>query len=137
MSQLLQSMAGLPRWVQLWLPLLFGTNMAALAFLDTEVGRYTALAFAVVCAFNMPMMLIQRGLTRLLAFPHFAWLPLLVYLYGQLWGADPLPAGAVRHYATLVFAFNTVSLLFDAVDAAKWLRGGREVLGLRATDGRV
>ena len=111
--------------------------MAALAFLDSDVGRYTALAFALVCAFNMPMMVIQRGLTRLLAFPHFAWLPLLVYLYGQLWGADPLPAGAVRHYATLVFAFNTVSLLFDVVDAAKWLRGGREVLGLRATDGRV
>lgn len=136
MSQLLQSMAGLPRWVQLWLPLLFGTNMAALFFLDSEVGRYTAVAFAVVCVFNMPMMFIQRGMTRLLAFPHFAWLPLLVYLGGQLWGADPLPAGALRNYATLVFVFNTISLLFDAVDAAKWLRGGREVLGLRTTKGR-
>lgn len=136
MSQLFQSMAGLPRWVQLWLPLLFGTNTAALVFLDTEVGRATALAFAVVFAFSMPTMLIQRGLTRLLAFPHFVWLPLLVYLYGQLWGAQPLPAGTARSYAMLVFTINTVSLLFDVVDAAKWLRGGREVLGLQAAKGR-
>lgn len=132
MSQMLASMAGLPRWVQLWLPLLFGTNMASLAFLDTDVGRNTAIAFAVVCAFNMPMMVIQRGLTRLLALPHFAWLPLVVYLYGQLYGANPLPPGTVRTYATLVFTFNTFSLLFDVADAIKWLRGAREVLGLKA-----
>ena len=42
-----------------------------LAFLD-QVGRYTALAaFGIVCLFNMPMMWIQRGMTRLLAIPHF------------------------------------------------------------------
>lgn len=130
MGQMLKSMMGLPLWVRLWLPTLFGTNMVALAFLDSEVGRYTALAFAVVCAFNMPMMVIQKGLTRLLAFPHFAWFPLVIYLYGQLWGANPLPPGSVRTYATLVFACNTFSLAFDVVDALKWIRGGREVLGL-------
>jgi hypothetical protein len=130
MSQMLKSMMGLPTWVQLWLPILFGTNMASLAFLDSEVGRYTAVAFAFVCLFNMPMMVIQKGLTRLLAFPHFAWFPLVIYLYGQLWGANPLPAGSVRTYAMLVFACNTFSLAFDVVDALKWLRGGREVLGL-------
>lgn len=88
MKQLFQSMMGLPRWVQLWLPILFGTNMASLGFLDQEVGRYTAFAFAIVCMFNMPMMFIQRGMTRLLAIPHFAWFPLVVYLFGQLWAAS-------------------------------------------------
>lgn len=132
MRQMFASMAGLPRWVQLWLPILFGTNMASLAFLDSDVGRKIAIAFAVVLAFNMPMMLIQRGLTRLLAFPHFIWIPLVVYLYGQLYGANPLPPGTVRTYATMVFAFNLCSLLFDVIDAAKWLRGEREVLGLKA-----
>lgn len=132
MKQLLQSMAGLPRGVQLWLPILFGTNMASLAFLDTDVGRNTALAFAVVCAFNMPMMFIQRGLTRLLAFPHFAWVPLVLYLFDQLWGASPIGPGTIRTYALLVFSFNTISLLFDVVDAVKWLGGRREVLGLKS-----
>lgn len=130
MGKMLKSMMGLPLWVRFWLPVLFGTNMASLAFLDSEVGRYTAMAFAVVCMFNMPMMFIQKGLTRLLAFPHFVWLPLVVYLYGQLWGSVPLQSGSVRSYATLVFACNTFSLAFDVVDALKWLFGGREVLGL-------
>lgn len=132
MKQMFASMAGLPRWVQLWLPILFGTNMASLAFLDTDVGRNTALAFAAVCAFNMSMMMIQRGLTRLLAFPHFAWIPLVIYLSGQLYGAHPLPPGSLRTYATMVFVFNMISLAFDVVDALKWLRGGREVLGLKS-----
>lgn len=130
MAQIVKSMMGLPLWVQLWLPVLFGTNLVSLAFLDTEVGRMTAIAFAVVCLFNLPMMFLQRGLTRLLAIPHFAWLPLLVYLYGQLWGAEPLPAGSMRTYALLVFGCNSFSLLFDVVDAFKWVRGQREVLGL-------
>jgi hypothetical protein len=125
-----KSMMGLPMWVRLWLPILFGTNMASLAFLDSDVGRYTAMAFAVVFVFSMPTMFIQKGLTRLLAFPHFVWLPLVIYLYGQLWGDTPLQAGAPRTYATLVFACNTFSLAFDVVDALKWLLGGREVLGL-------
>ena len=132
MKQLLQSMAGLPRPVQLWLPILFGTNMASLAFLDTDVGRNTAIAFAVVCAFNMPMMFIQRGLTRLLAFPHFIWIPLVIYLFDRLWGAHPIEPGAARTYALLVFTFNTISLAFDVVDAMKWVGGRREVLGLKS-----
>jgi hypothetical protein len=130
MAQIMKSMMGLPLWVQLWLPVLFGTNLASLAFLDTEVGRMTAIAFTVVCLFNLPMMFVQRGLTRLLAIPHFAWLPLLVYLYGQLLGAEPLRAGSVRTYALVVFGCNTFSLLFDVIDTFKWFRGQREVLGL-------
>ncbi len=132
MTQLFRSMAGLPRWVQLWLPILFTTNMASLAFLDTDIGRYTAMAFAVVFTVSMPMMLIQRGMTRLLAFAHVVWLPLVIYLFDRLWGADPIEAGTVRTYALLVFSFNTMSLLFDVVDAAKWLGGRREVLGLKS-----
>lgn len=131
MKQLMESVMGLPRWVQLWLPILFGTNMASLAFLDQAVGRYTAMAFAIVCLFSMPMIWIQRGMTRLLAFPHFAWFPLVYYLYGQLWGSQPLPPGPIRTYALLVLAFNSISLAFDVMDAAKWLGGRREVLGLR------
>lgn len=131
MKQLFQSMMGLPRWVQLWLPILFGTNMASFMFLDSEVGRNVGVAFVFVCIFNMPMMFIQKGLTRLLAVPHFAWLPLVIYLYGQLWGATPLPEGLLRTYALTVFAFNSFSLAFDVVDAVKWFGGQREVLGLK------
>ncbi len=33
-------------------------------------------------------------------------------------------------YATAVLALNVTSLLFDVVEAHRWLKGGREVLGL-------
>lgn len=125
------SIAGLPRWVQAWLMVLASTNMASLAHLDTPVGVWTAAAFAGVAAANMPLMLLQGGMTRLLAFPHFLWFPLVGWLLVQLHGNAPLPAGSdVRTYATLVVIVNGISLAFDVVDSVKWLRGGREILGL-------
>ncbi len=137
MRQLLASMNGLPGWVKIWMPMLFGTNMMSIAFLDNAVGRWTAISFAAVCAFNMPMMIVQKGLTRLLALPHFLWLPLVVYLSAQLYGQDPLPPGGLRVYATAVLALNATSLLFDGVEAYRWLKGEREVLGLTCSAARA
>ena len=135
LRRLRASIAGLPRWVRAWLVVLAGTNMASLAFLDTQVGVWTAIAFAVVSAMNMPLMLIQGGMTRLLALPHFVWLALVAYLLPQLFGAQPLPAGSsVRAFALTVVVVNGISLLFDVVDTLRWLRGEREVLGLAFDD---
>lgn len=89
------------------------------------------MVFAAVAAANMPLLLLQGGMTRALAFPHFLWFPLVAWLLGQLHGDDPLPAGNdVRMYASIVVIADGVSLAFDVVDSIKWLRGGREILGL-------
>ncbi|WP_218909883.1 hypothetical protein, partial [Ralstonia pickettii] len=61
---------------------------------------------------------------------HFVWVPLVLYLASQLWGASPLPTGPVRMYAWVVFVVNSISLTFDIIEAVRWLRGGKEVLGL-------
>lgn len=125
-------MGGLPKWVKAWVLGLIAVNAASFAFLHSEVGRWTAAAALVVCVFNVPMMLVQQGLTRLLSLPHFVWFALVVYLAGQLFGANPLPAGSVRTYALVVLAVNSISLVFDVIEVFRWLRGEREVLGLRA-----
>lgn len=126
------SIAGLPLWVQAWLIVLVCTNMASLAYLDSPVGMWTAVAFAAVAAANMPLMLLQGGMTRLLALPHFIWFPLVGWLLVRLFGSDPLPAGSdERAYAALVVIVNGISLAFDVPDAIKWWRGGREILGLQ------
>lgn len=130
--RIIASVLGLPVWVKAWLAILISSNTASLAFLDSDVGRYTALAFAAVCLLNVPTIVVQRGLTRLLSFPHFVWFPLCAYLALQLWGADPLPHGMVRVYALIVLCCNGISLAFDVVDAIKWVRGQREVLGVTA-----
>lgn len=134
LHRLRASIAGLPCWVQAWLIVLAGTNMASLAWLDTQVGVWTAVSFALVGAMNMPLMFIQGGMTRLLALPHFLWLGLVAYLLIQLFGADPLPTGSsVRAFALTVLVVNAISLAFDVRDAVRWFRGEREVLGLALT----
>lgn len=130
--RIIASVLGLTVWVKAWLAVLISANTASLAFLDSAVGRYTALAFAVVCLINVPTIVVQRGLTRLLSFTHFVWFPLCAYLALQLWGAHPLPHGMVRGFALMVLCCNGISLAFDVVDAIKWLRGQREVLGVAA-----
>lgn len=131
LRRLSASIAGLPQWVQAWLVVLVGTNLASFAFLASDVGRWTAAAIVVVGTLNLPMMVIQGGLTRLLSLPHFLWFPLLFFLIGRLHGADALPAGSpVRSFALAVLIVNGISLLFDVIEIYRWLRGEREVLGL-------
>ncbi|MGE3348576.1 MAG: hypothetical protein AB7I35_14200 [Ramlibacter sp.] len=94
------------------------------------MGIWTAITFGVVAMLNMPAMVLQGGLTRFLSLPHFAWLPLVVYLYSQLYGATPLPPGGVRSYALAVLVVNSISLAFDVLESWRWITGQREVLGL-------
>lgn len=125
-----RSFRGMPLWVRIWVSVLATTNTASLLFLDTAIGAWTAIAFVVVCTFNIPMMLVQHGLTRLMSFPHFVWVPLLIFLYPQLFGQSPVEPGSLVHiFGILVFAVNGISLLFDIYESFVWLRGGREVLG--------
>lgn len=130
LERIAASMFGLPRWVQGWMAILFGLNMASFAFLDTRVGMWAAAAFAVVASLNMTLMYLQRGLTRLLSFPHFLCLPLMPYLFLSLYGSEPLPPGNLRNFATCLLVVNSASLAFDTLEAIRWVRGDREVLGL-------
>ena len=100
------------------------------AFTSTPEGWWIAIAFAAIASINMPTMVMQGGMTRFLSLPHFIWLPLVIYLYGQLYGATPLPDGNHRSFVTAIFTLNTVSLLFDVLEAYRWLSGRREILGL-------
>lgn len=125
------SISGLPSWVKIWLVILATSNMLSLAFLDTESGIWTAIAFAIVGMLNMPMVFVQGGLTRLLSIPHFVWVPLLVYLYPRLIGPNAISHADPQYlFMLLVFVVNGVSLLFDALEGYRWLSGRREILGL-------
>ncbi|MFC3165957.1 hypothetical protein [Ciceribacter thiooxidans] len=125
------SLTGLPLWVRLWLVVLALTNMSSLALLDTDSGRWTAVAFAAVGVFNMPMVYIQGGLTRLLSVPHVIWIPLLIHLIGKLLADHAIAPGSSEYIlAVSVVVVNGISLLFDALESWRWLAGRREILGL-------
>ncbi len=125
------SYRSLPAWVQMWMPILFGVNMAGFAFLDTEIGFWTAVTIVLVASINLTTMLIQGGLSRLLAFPHFLWVPLIIYIAMRLFG---FTAGTVEKpefiFGLMVMVINCISLMFDAIDASRWLGGDRRISGL-------
>ncbi|MHB0954352.1 MAG: hypothetical protein ACYC10_20855 [Allorhizobium sp.] len=125
------SLSGLPLWVRLWLVVLALTNMSSVALLGTDSGRWTAAAFMAVGAFNMPMVYIQGGLTRLLSVPHIIWIPLLFHLIRKLFVDHAIAPGSHEYiFAAMVIVVNGLSLLFDALESWRWLVGRREILGL-------
>lgn len=124
------SFRSLPLWVQCWVGLcLVPVNLAPYCMLDTITGRAAALAMSVVILTNVPILLWERGMSRLLSLPHLvAWTPLCIWLAWRFSTGTPMPAGE----ATLAWALltvNSVSLAFDFVDSAKWLHGDRAVAG--------
>ncbi len=131
LARLMRSFLGLPHWVKAWMTLLIGVNMAAFWLLDTEIGFWTALALFVVLALNMPAMIVQAGMRRLLSLPDFVWLPLVIFILYRLFGPAPVAADSVEfRYGLLIVIVNGISLGFDVYESRRWLRGEREVLGL-------
>lgn len=128
-----RSFLTLPRWVQVWVALiLFPANMASLLFLDTWAGVAAAWAFAFVCLTNFPIMFIERGLGRLMAIPHlFAWIPLQVLLVMRLQGdvGGLPPEVREQTFILALLVINGISLVFDLLDTARWLRGERDIPG--------
>jgi len=131
MRRLWRSILGLPQWVQGWVAILIATNMASLWFLDHPIGLWTAIAAAAVAATNLPIMIVQGGITRLLSFPHIVWVPLLFFILDELVRADgPAVGSAIWVFGVTVFAANLISVMFDLLDIVRWSHGEREILGL-------
>ena len=122
------SYRALPLWVQLWVLVLVAPNVAAFAFLDTEIGLWTAIAIVVIGLINLPTIYVQRGFSRLLSFPHFVWAPLIVFIGIRL--SEPAPVDPGELWLGLaVVIINLISLMFDVLDAVRWVRGQRDIFG--------
>ena len=123
----------LPMWVRLWvLGILIPVNAAPFWFLDTSVGQAGAAAALFVVAANASILLVQRGISALMALPHLiVWIPLTGWLAARLL-FDATLTGSEAYLAMTLVAVNGISLVFDTIDGVRWLCGQRGVLG-RAT----
>lgn len=122
-----KSYRSLPGWVQIWAAfVLVPVNVASVAFIEEPSGLWVAILANIAMLSNLPVMLYERGFSKLMALPHLIpWTLLLLLilvirppltdLYGcYLWG---------------LFAVNFISLVLDYPDTVKWLRGDRAVAG--------
>lgn len=136
LMQCWHSFRTLPLWVQIWVGgILVPVNALAFFMLDTWAGQLTAIAALFVVVTNIPIMLIERGMSKLMAVPHLiAWYPLVFSLGAQLFSASsPHEAAALEWtFMILVIVINSISLLFDTKDSIDWIRGNREVPGHEA-----
>lgn len=127
----LKSFRALPRWVQAWVALvLVPTNLLPFGWLDTPTGRAGALATGVVVLGGVPIMLAERGLSRLMSVPHLvAWIPLVVLLVARLAQGEPMSRAETGLAMTLIVV-DGISLGFDVLDFVRWSLGDRAVPGV-------
>ncbi|MCY0094524.1 hypothetical protein [Hoeflea ulvae] len=125
-AEIWHSYRSLPGWVQIWVAfVLVPVNAASVAFMDEPMGVWVAMLANGAMLANLPVMLHERGFSKLMAVPHLLpWSALLVLI---IW-IQPL-AGAYGLYLWGLFATDLLSLMFDYPDAVKWWRGERGVAG--------
>ena len=123
-----QSFRRIPLWVQIWVAvLLVPVNLLPLAFVNEPYGLWVAVLSVGGMLPNLPIMLLERGLSKRMALPHLViWTPLVV-LVGWILLSDQVLSDGYRWMLFAVLLVDLVSLAFDYVDAAKWQAGDRGV----------
>lgn len=128
------SYRSLPLWVQVWVGgILVPVNAIGFWLLHTPTGQWAAWAALFVVATNVPIMWAERGMSKLMSVPHLiAWLPLQVALLARLAGQlGPMPLQPFEQPLILALLItNGISLVFDAIDSLRWLKGDRAVPGV-------
>lgn len=121
------SFRAMPAWVQIWVFfILVPINMASLFFVNQPGGVLVAFLANIAMMLNMPVMLYDRGFSKMMALPHL--LPWTI-LVGILIFARPEATGVYDTYLYVLLGVNVISLLFDFPDAVKWIRGARAIAG--------
>ncbi|MBV1866207.1 MAG: hypothetical protein KUG74_17475 [Rhodobacteraceae bacterium] len=119
-----KSFRSMPTWVQIWVAFILApVNMASLAFLSEPSGLWIAFLANIAMMMNMPVMLYDRGFSKLMALPHLLpWTILVIWLVA----ARPIGSDIYNSYLSVLLVINTISLLFDYPDALHWKRGDRQ-----------
>ncbi len=122
-----RSYRALPLWVQIWVSgILVPVNAAAIFFVLQPSGLWVAVLAIGAMLPNIAIMLHERGLSKMMAFPHLLPWSVLV-----LWLLLAMPAGSAAYggYLWVLLAVDALSLGFDFPDAVKWLKGDRAIAG--------
>ena len=118
-----KSYRALPGWVQIWVAFILAPiNMASLFFINEPMGLWVAFLANIAMMLNLPVMLYDRGFSKLMAIPHLIpWTILVVWIF------IARPTGSTNYdlYLSVLLVINLISLAFDYPDALKWWKGDR------------
>lgn len=120
------SLRATPLWVQIWVIfILIPINIVGLFLLDQPMAQWIAgLAFVGMLP-NIVIMYVERGMSKLMAFPHLLpWTALIaIIIFSRPEGGSSI----YEAYLNALLVINSISLLFDYPDAVKWLKGDRAI----------
>jgi len=114
-----------PTWVQIWIMLVLGPiNMASMFFINEPMGLLIAFLANIGMLLNIPVMIYDRGVSKLMSIPHLLpWTALvLVILFNR-----PAATGLYDTFLSALLIINIISLVFDYVDSMKWIKGDRAI----------
>jgi len=119
------SFRAIPAWVQCWMVLvLMPINVASLFFLNEPMGLLIAILANLGMLLNIPVMIYDRGVSKLMSIPHLLpWSALVVVILFF----RPDATGIYEVFLWGILIINLISLTFDYVDAWKWIKGDRAI----------
>ncbi len=125
-----RSFRALPLWVQFWVCIILAPiNLAGVFFWDETVGRIGLILGVLGMLPNLYFIFTERGFSKIMALPHLApWTVMVICLLVIMTGDAPA-TGAAATYVWALIVINTISLVFDYLDAVKWWRGDRAPAG--------
>jgi hypothetical protein len=118
-----RGLLGLPLHLQLWVGMLIGANLLAPLFFLEHVEARVTLGAGLFGMALMTALTGRFGFSRIVGLGHVAWLPLLAFLAGSV-AVVPATTG-FGLWLLIVIVLDAISIVFDAVDAVRFLRGDR------------
>jgi hypothetical protein len=122
MMDFMKTMLLMPRpWVA-WVGLLMTANFVfPLIFITTLEGQIV-LGTGMVSAMIQMGIFQTKGFVRLLGIGHSPWIPLLLWLWTRL----NFDSSLFAYWILALMVLNSLSLLIDALDVIRYLKGEKE-----------
>ncbi len=117
----------------LWIAVMAALNMIGAIYFFTAIEAKVVLAAIVAGQIVMASIFSRKGFVRLLGIGHIFWVPMLPWLAIRL-GEIGLNS-AFGYWILAVIVVDGLSLVIDAIDVIRYLRGERSPT--KATPGRA
>lgn len=107
---------------RLWCVWLVGVNVACLWFI-AHIEAQVVLTVTAIAVAGQTLIYRRIGFTRILGSTHILWVPMFAWMATRI---DTIAAEpALANWLVLLFATNLISLVVDAIDSVRFLRGER------------